>query len=399
MRILVTSPHAAIVGGTESYLDSLIPSLLARGHEIAHLHEHIPPEGRPRVGPAGIERICEATLGKRATLDACEAWRPDVIFQNGLEEPHLARALAHRHPSAFLVHDYHGTCVSGMKRFAYPSIVPCSRALGVGCLACYLPRRCGGRSPVTMFKLYALAVRRLSVVRRHDRVLVTSRHMRDEFARNGVAPERLQLIPYTAPGEPLTEPPPAHVRSDKILLIGRLTAPKGGPLLVRAIARAQSVLGRGVELVVAGEGPDRSAIENTASETGVSVRFEGWVNKERRARLYDEVDAIAVPSLWPEPFGLVGVEAAYVGVPSIAFDMGGITEWLTPGVSGEVAPGTHPSAEALGDAIVRTLRDPEHLARLRRSAWELSHRFTTEKHLAALEAELATTIELGRARL
>ena len=45
---------------------------------------------------------------------------------------------------------------------------------------------------------------------------------------------------------------------------------------------------------------------------------------------------VAVPSLWPEPFGLVGLDAAALGRPAIAFDVGGIGEWLTDGVNGKL---------------------------------------------------------------
>jgi glycosyltransferase involved in cell wall biosynthesis len=133
-----------------------------------------------------------------------------------------------------------------------------------------------------------------------------------------------------------------------------------------------------------------------ARETGASVRYEGWVGAERRAALFGEVDALAVPSLWPEPFGLVGVEAAYRGVPAIAFASGGITEWLEPGVTGEVAPGERPTAEGFALAIVRALEDPERLARLGRNAWEHSKRFSLEGHLESIERAFAEAIALRR---
>ena len=55
------------------------------------------------------------------------------------------------------------------------------------------------------------------------------------------------------------------------------------------------------------------------------------------------MDLLVVPSVWPEPFGLVGPEAAHHGVPSAAFAVGGIPEWLVDGVSGHLAAGDRPT--------------------------------------------------------
>ena len=104
-------------------------------------------------------------------------------------------------------------------------------------------------------------------------------------------------------------------------------------------------------------------------------------------------DLLAVPSLWPEPFGLVGLEAGCVGLPSVGFAVGGIPDWLIPGETGELAPGDPPTAEGLADAVVRALADPIHLGRLRRGAWEMSRRFTLTKHLDILEPVLALAAE------
>ena len=44
---------------------------------------------------------------------------------------------------------------------------------------------------------------------------------------------------------------------------------------------------------------------------------------------------------------MVGIEAGAYGLPAVAFDVGGISDWLIPGFSGELAPGNPPAAEGL----------------------------------------------------
>jgi len=104
-----------------------------------------------------------------------------------------------------------------------------------------------------------------------------------------------------------------------------------------------------------------------------------------------------VPSRWPEPFGMVGVEAALRGVPSIAFGVGGIPEWLIDGVSGRLVPEGPRSIERFGDAIAECLRDEASLARIRDLGRANAARFSMAAHLAALEPVLAEAAGLPTA--
>lgn len=65
---------------------------------------------------------------------------------------------------------------------------------------------------------------------------------------------------------------------------------------------------------------------------GERVRFLGWCG--RPEELFAEADAAVFPFRWQEPFGLCGLEAAAHGVPVVAFDLGGVREWLIDGVTG-----------------------------------------------------------------
>ena len=55
-----------------------------------------------------------------------------------------------------------------------------------------------------------------------------------------------------------------------------------------------------------------------------------------------------MPSLWPEPFGLVGIEALAAGRPVVASATGGIGDWLEDGVGGLMVPPGDPGALARG---------------------------------------------------
>jgi glycosyltransferase involved in cell wall biosynthesis len=169
---------------------------------------------------------------------------------------------------------------------------------------------------------------------------------------------------------------------------------KGGHILLDALADVQRTLGRPVHVTFVGDGRcsnewKRQAAHAYPTGSDVSVDFTGWVSAEERDRLFAESDVLVVPSLWPEPFALIGVEAAACGLPAAAFDVGGISEWLKDGVNGCLASATGPRPQALASAIVECLRDPAVHAGLRRGALEIASRHTMQAHVGALMNVLA----------
>jgi glycosyltransferase involved in cell wall biosynthesis len=390
VRILIANANRGVVGGAETYLAGLLPALLSRGHSVALLSEWEPAPGQSAVDAAAPGVECWSGQGEPAAAsERLAAWRPDVVFLHGMFSATLETALVGRFPTVLFAHNYYGTCISGTKLQAFPLPRPCDRVFGAGCLLRYLPCRCGGGNPLTGWRLYARQKARHDLLPEFRAVLVASEHMRQEYRRHGVPAERLHLVPYflTAP-EWDPAPPAPRPFTGRVLYIGRLTNIKGGLVLVRALRRAQQRLGRPLALVVAGDGPERPRIQALAGRLGVRAEFAGWIDAARRTELMRGADVLAVPSLWPEPFGLVGIEAGCVGLPAVAFPVGGITDWLVPGESGELAAGDRPTVAGLADALVRALRDPAHRARLGEGAWRKAREFTLDGHVARLESLL-----------
>lgn len=387
MRILVATMHRGIVGGVETYLRALLPELVKRGHDVGVLYEYSALPNEPTIHD-GCQDIPVWSL---PDLGAALAWKPSVCYQHGLFDTTCEQKLAEHFPSVLYSHNYQGTCISGTKCHARPAYQPCQRSLGVGCLALYFPRRCGGLNPVKMIQLYRNQRERQRTLTHHNAVLVASRRMSTEMVRNGVAPELVHLVALFPPNtEPDVLTPTPKQRSNRILFLGRITALKGWTHLLSAIPRAAELLNKKLTLVVAGDGPDRTAFENEARSRGVGVEFLEWIGADSREAEMRAADILIVPSVWPEPFGLVGIEAGCVGLPAVAYAVGGIPDWLEPGVSGELAPGERPDPEQLAAAIIRAIADESHWQQLRIGAWESAKRFTRSRHLEQLEAILNT---------
>jgi glycosyltransferase involved in cell wall biosynthesis len=117
-----------------------------------------------------------------------------------------------------------------------------------------------------------------------------------------------------------------------VLWIGRMTAEKG-PHRAIEIARAA-----GQDLILAGvvQPGKRGFFERHVEPhiDGRRVRFVGEVGGARKKSLFAGAKALLVPIRWPEPFGMVIIEALVCGTPVLAFDEGAVTELVEDGVTG-----------------------------------------------------------------
>ncbi len=408
MRILIATHSTQRIGGVETYLSDIIPALRSVGHQIAIACEHDAAAGADRISSEksgslfSIDRI-----GHRALLESIRAWRPDLIYAHGMNDPHVEDSISGIVPTVFFVHNYHGTCISGAKRFAYPVMRPCSRVFGPACLAYYYPRRCGGLNPFTMWQSFTNQRRRLRMVRRCDAVVTHSFHMYCEYARHGVELDRLHRFVYYSAEQAARRmsnsnsiPLPIAYESSvnetgsdhaplQLTFAGRLDMNKGVQLLIDAAPVAARQLGRALRICVIGDGPARAKLERQGKqvEAGcaeVQFEFTGWLRRDEVTDRLKRTALVVFPSAWPEPFGLVGPEAGRLGIPVAAFAVGGVPGWLVDDVNGYLAPADPPTAAGLAVAISQCLRDRDTYARLKRGALELSLRFDRGDHLREL---------------
>jgi glycosyltransferase involved in cell wall biosynthesis len=399
MKIAVVNSHHARVGGAETYLDTVIPALSAAGHQLALLSELDAPSGAPQISlPASAMAWRASEMGMAKALAALASWRPDVIYVHGMQDPRAALRLVERAPAVLFAHGYYGTCINGGKMFSAPVRRPCTRRFGWQCLIQYYPRRCGGLNPLHMWSDYRQQSARLALLGRYAAILTASDHMRAEFVRHGLPPERvhalrLPLAPAGVPRAATAYPAPTADRALRLLYVGRMTWLKGGPIMFDALALAAMSLGRRLEVTLVGDGPDRFRWERKShsvqeANSNLKIEFRGLLDSASLDQLMLDSDLLVVPSTWPEPFGLVGPEAGLRALPAAAFAVGGISQWLSDGVNGRLAPGDPPLAAGLARAIIECVRDPVELARLRSGARELASRFDLDTHLNALLAIL-----------
>jgi glycosyltransferase involved in cell wall biosynthesis len=313
-----------------------------------------------------------------------EQWSPDVCFSNNMRYLGVEERLLAAWPVVKMMHGFFGTCLGGHKAVTFPAVEPCARLCGPACLPVYLPRRCGQLRPLVMLEQYGWHARQRELFSRYAGIVVTSEYMRREYARYPIGAASLTTAPlFPAAGRSIGgRPLPAE---PTVLFLGRMVDLKGGEVLIRAAARAATHASMPIHLVCAGDGPQRSSWTTLASQLGLKTTWTGWITGHQRAELFRQASILAVPSLFPEPFGLVGLEAAAHGVPAVAFDVGGIREWLHDGVNGRLVR-ERGDVAALASALGELLRDPAELDRLGAGAQRTAAALSIDAHLDRLES-------------
>lgn len=232
-----------------------------------------------------------------------------------------------------------------------------------------------------------LRATRNAALRGARHVFCPSAYLRDVALGWGVDPERLSVLLNPAPEIPAM--PSREELRDELGLTGQALVFAGrlGPQKALAVALQALVDVPDVTLAVAGDGPERSALERRAHELGLDgrVSFLGSVPREQVLRLFHAADASILPSAW-ENFPHTIVEALAVGCPVIATAVGGVPEVVRDGENGLLVPPGDP--DALGAAIARFFADEGLRARLRDSASRSVERYTEETVFTTIEAEL-----------
>jgi glycosyltransferase involved in cell wall biosynthesis len=157
-----------------------------------------------------------------------------------------------------------------------------------------------------------------------------------------------------------------------LLAIGRLAQPKGFDLAIRAVAELGR-RGRRVRLVLAGDGPERAALESLAVANGVAgqVEFAGALPQEELVPLYRRAWALVSPSRVlangrRDGIPNVMIEALAMGVPCVGTRAAGLEEAIEAGETGALSEPDN--AVALADAIASVIADPATVERMGRRA-------------------------------
>jgi glycosyltransferase involved in cell wall biosynthesis len=388
------TPFLLRAGGLGIYMAHVEQALRERGVEVAVAA--LRPEPRETGDPDRHElqafryRLRPSVVARLEEI--VETSGVDVVHLHSMPTLHpvLVKRLLRMRPVVWTFHDVTPFCYRSTKLRPDGSL--CDRPQGYGCVTggCYRPGA-DGPLPGDLLRVL-LAPRQLRLYGSATELLVPSAYMADLLAANGIPRERVRVVPlFSRYAVEDGAPPRAEPR---LLFVGRLTEDKGLLHLADALARLRE-LPWTARLV--GEGPARDAFVERVRAAGLAERVE-LPGPVHGAALADELracDALVVPSLVPESFGLVGVEAMSFARPVVAFEAGGVTEWLADGVNGLLA--RRGDAEDLAAKLGSVLAEPELRARLGGAgARRVREEFSIERHAEQLDGIYAGVAAAAR---
>ena len=309
------------VSGSEAHLLSLLPRLRARGLDagIVVLHEREPgaAEFVERMHAAGVPT---------------EAWRMRFDL-----DPSVPARLLRRRPDVLHTHLVHADLLG----------LPAGAAARV-------PLRVSTKHGFNEFRGNPLVARAdRAAARFAHRQIAISAGLADYLAATeGFDRSAFTVVHYGIEPGPPPPPPPAE---PKLAAVGRLIPIKGLDVLLRAFATARREV-PALTLELAGAGRLEAELRAAAPD---GVTFLGRVSAV--APVYERNAIVVVPSRG-EGFGMVALEAAERGRPSIVSAVGGLPEIVDDGATGVVVPPE--DVDALARAIVDLAGDPERVRRL-----------------------------------
>ena len=365
MKILFVNEKCGYFGGVEQNIADTVEGLNSRGHNCYLAYGEISARDLEQY-KALFEKtyLCQeigATTQETGTqtLEAILGQAsPDVIYFHKIPELKSCMHLLPKIRTVRMVHDHDLCCPRRHKYFMSNGRV-CHHKLD---WRCWLDGAFIARDPSSRSGFAFVSIgRKLQEMRRNyhlNALLVGSRFMRDELLQNRFPEEKVFVLPPVIRMENQT---PSPVPEDpQILYVGQLIRGKGVDLLLQAFKE----LTCDFRATIVGTGNAEPKLKALCNKLGLDnrVKFSGWVRNEDLGHFYSKAKVVVVPSRWPEPFGMIGLEAMHHGRPVVAFDVGGIPDWLDHMETGILVP--EQDVGAFGKALQKILGENRLAARL-----------------------------------
>lgn len=338
MRVALVSPYAlSVYGGVQEQVLAMSRELGARGAEVLILA----PDATDTATYDTPARVL--TLGRRLLVPANGSRAPVTLSPSAGARARVA--LQTFRPDVVHVHEPVAPVLSygALRAHAFPTVGTFHR--GGGGPAYVLARPLLRRLVANLDRAVAVSDAAAATIDRE--VGVTARVL-----FNGFETDRLRAFPRE------------HTAPPTVLFVGRLETRKG----VATLVAASRLAGGRWRTVIAGDGPDRRALEGGAPS---SVTFLGAVSDEEKRRWLRRADVVVAPSVGGESFGLVVLEPMAAEVRVVASRIDGYVE-AAGGCATLFTPG---DPDALASAIVTALaHDDAAIARARAHAetWSMA---------------------------
>jgi glycosyltransferase involved in cell wall biosynthesis len=331
VKLLYVHETLGSLGGAEANVHITATELKQSGWDVGLLYRRRSGRSEPAWDSLFSPHLF---LGDPAA--ALATFQPDVIYVHKWDDlAGLEALLDSGIPAVRMVHDHDIYCLRSYKYHVLSRKI-CRRPASPFCVfPCLAPlkRQRGGKLPFS-WQSYSAKLREIETDRRFSAHFVVTEYMRHELEINRFERARIEIFPPV----PRPAPPLTSNFSERNLLVyaGQIIRGKGVDVMLESLARVKHPF----ELIILGDGHHKPTCEKLTRKLGLQdrVRFAGFIPQDELRQYYAEASAVLIPSVWPEPIATVGLEVMRFGLPVIAFDAGGISDWLTDNENGRLIP-------------------------------------------------------------
>jgi glycosyltransferase involved in cell wall biosynthesis len=400
MRILLVNDYPLEAdGGTEGHIFSLYNALQEYGHTPFVLTGQF--RGQPYQSSNNYFRIPDFNappLRKRplknlrnnygAIKTACRIIadiKPDIIHIHNLLNPFSLGALRRLAPVVKSNHDCRPFCAKPPEQVASRLVGNssdfCSRLFGFGCFGpCYIRPHKTPRDLIQAWSYFPHNYFALKEVLQCERIVVYSNYLKSLALRRLHNPDKVQIVHHFQDFRVIKPDEQVFPNTRRLLFVGRLCYEKGLYHLLNAIKKVPLDF----ETLIVGDGPIRPTLHTSIRTWGLkNVQLLGHVSHKELTHWYKKASAVVFPSIGSEGCPLIGIEALAHGKPLVAFDVGGVNEWLIDGKTGFLA--SRGNISELAERIHFLLSDRELAKQMGRAGIKLvNQKFQKHLHVSRL---------------
>lgn len=351
MQIVIVNKYVRVTGGADLHCLELAKGLRERGHEVVFLSTaddrnldqegvFVPPtvtndirrnmRGAKAVAVAG--QACWNKNVAAVTRDLVASFKPEVMHLHKLY-PQLSAApvvvaSGLGVPVVQTAHDYEFISASALDDTG--SWRDCDEE----------------RAAYRALNTLLFGIKRFIHSSRVDSWISVSRSTSQAYHQRGIA---TTVLPNFT--ESRADSLPSFDERQGVLFIGRLSEEKG----LYHVLELPRYLSSSPPIVIAGEGPLQDEVQR-ATEAYPCIAYLGKLDREDVARQLASARVVVMPSLWREPGPLAALEAMAAGTPLVAYDNGGLAEYVADAAAGITVA---PSVASMANAITSLYDDRE----------------------------------------
>jgi len=259
----------------------------------------------------------------------------DLINIHNIFNPAIVRFCLQTLPVVKSVHSPVMVC-PGKDKFWRYSERPCTIPYGLHCFKHIYTEGCANRHPKRVIRAWNYVNFEVhEAAAKYQRIVVMSNYIKKGMLESGIAESQIVCNPYFT--NEIIPVPDIKLGSGvkTILFIGRLISSKGPHIMLQSLLPLLNEKDD-LQLQIIGDGIMKTQLMSTVKEMHLEhkVSFSGWMAKPDIDRAIGQSALVMFPSIYPEAFGIVGIEAMMQGKPVVGFDVGGVSTWLKDGITG-----------------------------------------------------------------